>query len=142
MTATTKSLCKSDTGLKVVTTNQLNQQRKRTKEDPSLCFSMLPKRVCRLSEVKGGCSMKVLPSRALLFLGLLLSLKSCLADRMLKSPALECSQVHPSCTSCAVRRQTVDGLSMSTLICRSCQSPKYVLYSNSSLSTCGKESSK
>lgn len=77
-------------------------------------------------------------SRLLLLLVVLLSLQACSADRLLRAAVLDCSQVHPACTSRSVRRRIVDGLSYSSLICKSCEQPRYVLYANGTTSTCGK----
>jgi hypothetical protein len=77
------------------------------------------------------------PQLLLLLFVSLLSLRACSADRLLRAAALYCSQVHPACTSCSVRRRIVDGLSFSSLICTSCEQPRYALYANGTSSTCG-----
>lgn len=50
---------------------------------------------------------------------------------------LDCSQLHPACTSCSTKRTAVGFLTFSRMVCRGCASPGYKLYSNATTSTCG-----
>lgn len=90
------------------------------------------------STVVAHASVRMFSRPLLLLVALLLSLQACSADRLLRAAVLDCSQVHPACTSCSVRRRIVDGLSYSSLICKSCEQPRYVLYANGTTTTCGK----
>lgn len=80
-----------------------------------------------------------LSARLLLLLSMLLEL--CLAsDRLLLQAALDCSQAHPRCTSCDVKRSSSNGIVQdSTLVCKACASPAYRLFESptDSTTTCG-----
>lgn len=73
----------------------------------------------------------------LLSVSFLLCLHASTAQR---SPALNCSQLHPACTSCAVKRTVLNGLptSYAQLVCKSCSLPQYKVYNiNDTITTCG-----
>lgn len=77
----------------------------------------------------------------LLSVSLLLCLHGGTAQRLLKAAApLDCRQLHPECTSCAVKRTVLNGLpsSYAQLVCKSCSLPSYKVYStNDTNTTCG-----
>lgn len=78
-------------------------------------------------------------SQLLRLCSLMLVLQLCTSDRFLKSQNVNCSLIHPQCTSCTVKRSKQrNGFSYTSLLCKSCSSPKYQLYVNSTSSTCGK----
>lgn len=75
---------------------------------------------------------------ALLLLAAAALLQPGQANRLLRAAPFNCSIVHPACTGCTISRASLLpnlGLSTTTLVCRSCQAPAYLLFEDAN--SCG-----